>query len=135
MVRSSAQWSRSEIVVAATMIGIQAFAMWNDFGLPSFLLLLIAAPFLFGRTKWDGEISAYSVCNKDGHRIAGTFTAEQFDAQLRGVPRPDAPSPSQPTMNTIPFLARAPASIHFTERQRRAEAAAAAAERRMRVHL
>ena len=64
-------------------VALQAYATRSGFGGPCALLLLIIAPFVFGRDAWDGETSAYSVFN-GGRRIAGTFTAEQFDAQLRG---------------------------------------------------
>ena len=76
-----------------------------------------------------GEVSAYSVCNKDGTRIAGTYTAEQFDAQLRGGPRPDdaAVGPMAASSGGAPT----PAATAASPAERRARAAEAA-ERRAR---
>ena len=88
MVRAANAWSKRDLAIAAAAVALQAYATRSGFGGPCALLLLIIAPFVFGRDAWDGETSAYSVFN-GGRRIAGTFTAEQFDAQLRGGPRPD----------------------------------------------
>ena len=88
MVRAANAWSKRDIAIAAAAVALQAYATRSGFGGPCALLLLIIAPFVFGRDAWDGETSAYSVFN-GGRRIAGMFTAEQFDAQLRGGPRPD----------------------------------------------
>jgi hypothetical protein len=114
------------------MVALQAVGVRYGLGVPSGLLLLSVAPFVFGRRKWDGEVSAYSVCNDDGRRIAGTFTAEQFDAQLRGGPRPDdapaaatmprAPEPDRPAAPADPAARR---RLALAAAERRATAAAA----------
>ena len=79
MVRAANAWSKRDLAIAAAAVALQAYATRSGFGGPCALLLLIIAPFVFGRDAWDGETSAYSVFN-GGRRIAGTFTAEQFDA-------------------------------------------------------
>jgi len=133
MVRAANAWSKRDLAVAAAAVALQAYATRSGFGGPCALLLLIIAPFVFGRDAWDGETSAYSVFN-GGRRIAGTFTAEQFDAQLRGGPRPDdndgTAVPRRPEQQTTP----APVVDAATRRRRAAEAAerraqAAAAEK------
>ena len=134
MVRAANAWSKRDLAIAAA-VALQAYATRSGFGGPCALLLLIIAPFVFGRDAWDGETSAYSVFN-GGRRIAGTFTAEQFDAQLRGGPRPDDNAdagtavPRRPEQQTAP----APVVDAATRRRRAAEAAerrakAAAAEK------
>ena len=133
MVRSASQWSARDLGLAGAMVAVQAVGVRYGLGVPSGLLLLSVAPFVFGRRKWDGEVSAYSVCNDDGRRIAGTFTAEQFDAQLRGGPRPDdaaaaatmprAPEPDRPAAPADPAARR---RLALAAAERRAKAAAAA---------
>ena len=134
MVRAANAWSKRDLAIAAAAVALQAYATRSGFGGPCALLLLIIAPFVFGRDAWDGETSAYSVFN-GGRRIAGTFTAEQFDAQLRGGPRPDdnaeaVTAPRRSEQQTPP----APVVDAATRRRRAAEAAerrakAAAAEK------
>ena len=134
MVRAANAWSKRDLAIAAAAVALQAYATRSGFGGPCALLLLIIAPFVFGRDAWDGETSAYSVFN-GGRRIAGTFTAEQFDAQLRGGPRPDdnadaVAAPRSSEQQTPP----APVFDAATRRRRAAEAAerraqAAAAEK------
>ena len=133
MVRSASQWSARDLGLAGAMVAVQAVGVRYGLGVPSGLLLLSVAPFVFGRRKWDGEVSAYSVCNDDGRRIAGTFTAEQFDAQRRGGPRPDdapaaatmprAPEPDRPAAPEDPAARR---RLALEAAERRAKAAAAA---------
>ncbi|GAB0087525.1 uncharacterized protein DMENIID0001_018420 [Sergentomyia squamirostris] len=62
-----------------------AIAIELQFGLVFFLFSALAAVYLNTRTrpKHAGEISAYSVFNKDCHAIDGTLKAEQFEAELR----------------------------------------------------
>ena len=124
MVRAANAWSKRDLAIAAAAAALQAYATRSGFGGPCALLLLIIAPFVFGRDAWDGETSAYSVFN-GGRRIAGTFTAEQFDAQLRGGPRPDdndagTAAPRRPAeQQTAP----APVVDAATRRRHAAEAA------------
>lgn len=128
MVHAANAWSKRDLAVAAAAVALQAYAARNGVGGPCALLLLCIAPFVFGREAWQGETSAYSVFN-GGRRIAGTFTAEQFDAQLRGGPRPVDPAadaaaaPRRPAEQQIP----APVVVDAVTRRR---AAAEAAERR-----
>ena len=51
-----------------------------------FVLSLLILMYLNTETKprASNEASAYSVFNKDCERIDGTFTAEQFERELRG---------------------------------------------------
>ena len=132
MVRAANAWSKRDLAIAAAAVALQAYATRSGFGGPCALLLLIIAPFVFGRDAWDGETSAYSVFN-GGRRIAGTFTAEQFDAQLRGGPRPDDNAEAVTAPRREQQTAPAPVVDAATRRRRAAEAAerraqAAAAE-------
>ena len=83
MVRAaSSRWGLA--LAAAIFVAVQACAIAVDFGTPVGIVLAIVGIWTMGtRTKWEGEVSAYSVCNKDGKAILGGFTAEQFDAQMR----------------------------------------------------
>ena len=133
MVKSASQWSRRDLGIFVGMVALLIVSIQHGFGIPVGMLLLCVAPFVFGRDKWDGEVSAYSVMNSDGRRIAGTFTAEQFDAQLRGGPRPDdapaaatmprAPEPDRPAAPEDPAARR---RLALEAAERRAKAAAAA---------
>mmetsp|Transcript_19792 Transcript_19792/g.63650 ORF Transcript_19792/g.63650 Transcript_19792/m.63650 type:complete len:148 (+) Transcript_19792:69-512(+) len=78
--------------VATCMVALWYSALQRGFGLQAGLVLAMAAILLFGtREKARSEPSAYSVFNSGHARLAGQFTAEQFDAQLRGnAQRPDA---------------------------------------------
>uniref|UniRef100_A0A1B0FV46 Putative conserved plasma membrane protein n=1 Tax=Lutzomyia longipalpis TaxID=7200 RepID=A0A1B0FV46_LUTLO len=62
-----------------------AIAIELQFGVVFFLFSALAAVYLNTRTrpKQPGEVSAYSVFNKDCHAIDGTLKAEQFEAELR----------------------------------------------------
>ena len=133
MVRAANAWSKRDLAIAAAAVALQAYATRSGFGGPCALLLLIIAPFVFGRDAWDGETSAYSVFN-GGRRIAGTFTAEQFDAQLRGGPRPDDNAEAVTAPRREQQTPPAPVVDAATRRRRAAEAAerrgkAAAAEK------
>ncbi len=63
MVRAANAWSKRDLAIAAAAVALQAYATRSGFGGPCALLLLIIAPFVFGRDAWDGETSAYSVFN------------------------------------------------------------------------
>mmetsp|Transcript_19791 Transcript_19791/g.63647 ORF Transcript_19791/g.63647 Transcript_19791/m.63647 type:complete len:164 (+) Transcript_19791:69-560(+) len=94
--------------VATCMVALWYSALQRGFGLQAGLVLAMAAILLFGtrvrfadclgydpsslcQEKARSEPSAYSVFNSGHARLAGQFTAEQFDAQLRGnAQRPDA---------------------------------------------
>lgn len=54
-------------------------------GPPAIIVSIMIAMYVWGfREKWDGEEwSAYSVFNKGQQAIAGSFTAGQFDKQVR----------------------------------------------------
>mmetsp|Transcript_888 Transcript_888/g.2498 ORF Transcript_888/g.2498 Transcript_888/m.2498 type:complete len:177 (-) Transcript_888:91-621(-) len=68
------------------MAAVQAAAVRYGYGVPAFLVLAMVAIVVFGtREKAADEVSAYSVFNKGHSRLAGEFTAAQFDAQLRGT--------------------------------------------------
>ena len=126
MVKSSTQWDTRDRVLAVGMVGAWAVAVKYEVGIVVGLVCAIAAPFVFGRQKWKGEVSAYSVCNADGRRIAGTFTAEQFDAQLRGGPRPTddgAPARMGAVADDAAEAAPAPPDDPALRRRRAAEAA------------
>ena len=131
MVKSASQWSRRDLGIFVGMVALLIVSIQHGFGIPVGMLLLCVAPFVFGRDKWDGEVSAYSVMNSDGRRIAGTFTAEQFDAQLRGGPAPELNSSTAAAMppSAPAQQAPAPAAVDPAVRRRRA---LEAAERRAR---
>mmetsp|Transcript_2089 Transcript_2089/g.4951 ORF Transcript_2089/g.4951 Transcript_2089/m.4951 type:complete len:137 (-) Transcript_2089:43-453(-) len=97
--------------------------------LPYLLLCSIASMFVCGsRSQWgsDRTASAYSVFNEGGARLQGTFTSEQFDAQLRGRAAPTASAgPLKRARNED-----AGPGITAGEKDSRRAAAAAAAERR-----
>jgi len=127
MVHAANTWSKRDLAVAAAAVALQVYAARSGFGGPCALLLLCIAPFVFGREAWQGETSAYSVFN-GGRRIAGTFTAEQFDAQLRGGPRPVDPAADAAAAPRRPAEQQIPAPV--VEAVTRRRAAAEAAERR-----
>lgn len=98
---------------------------------PFLLLASIAALFSFGlREQWasDRSASAYSVFNEGGARLQGTFTAEQFDAQLRGG-RAQAETGGTPVRRAVPAEDSA-TRISDMDRVRMRAAAASAAARR-----
>ena len=85
------------------------------------------------REKFSNEetASAYSVFNKNQQSIAGSYTADQLDRQLRGgLGKKD-------TLSSIPAVSLVKQSkrieINETERLRRRNAAAEAAERRLQM--
>ena len=110
-------------------------ASLGGFGSLAALLSCFVALFAFGfREKWADEgLSAYSVFNPGGKNIPGSFTAQQLDYQLRGVyggavDDLDDGIAQPPMARTHSRLSE---KITVTERLRRREAAAAAAERRI----
>jgi len=111
-----------------------------DLGVVAFVGSVLLAIWVFGlRDKFASEetASAYSVFNRDGKAIAGGFTAQQLDRQLRGgalggtASNDDDPvHGSVATAVTATPKAEAAAKMSDAERLRRRTAAAAAAERR-----
>ena len=61
-------------------------------GPPAIIVSIIIAIYVWGlREKWSGEEwSAYSVYNKGQTAIAGSYTAAQFDKQVRVSESPSA---------------------------------------------
>jgi hypothetical protein len=93
----------------------------------------LLSSYLF-RQKWDGEVSAYSVFNEGQKAIPGTFTADQFDKQLRGTSNWEddndaAASSGVGDAKKTPRIQLE--SLTAVEKVRRREAALAAAEKRM----
>ena len=85
---SSKQVLGRALVVA--MVVVQVVAARSGIGVPVFLVLAMVGIVVFGtREKMKNEPSAYSVFNAGHSRLAGQFTAEQFDSQLRGQERPE----------------------------------------------
>jgi hypothetical protein len=67
-----------------------------EFGLHIIYVVLSGFALIFtnlGRRE-DGSLSAYAIFNPGGQRLAGEFTAEQFEGQLRGAPVARAPLPA-----------------------------------------
>ena len=96
---------------------------------PFLLVASIGSMFACGlRENWgsDRTASAYSVFNEGGARLQGTFTAEQFESQLRGRAAPtESAGPLKRARNDD-----AGPGITAGEQATRRAAAAAAAERR-----
>ena len=113
-----------------------------DLGVVAFVGSVLLAIWVFGlRDKFASEetASAYSVFNRDGKAIAGGFTAQQLDRQLRGgalggtasnANDDDPVRGSVAAADTATPKAEAAAKMSDAERLRRRTAAAAAAERR-----
>lgn len=57
------------------------FVHWG-FGPPFCMVSAIALIFLNLGERREGELSAYSVFNRDQYRLPGTFTAEQYEKEL-----------------------------------------------------
>ena len=111
------------------------FLLLHGFGVVAVILSIFVAIRIYGfRQKWDGEVSAYSVFNEGQKAIPGTFTADQFDKQLRGTSnweddndaaaRSGVGNTKQPSQIQLE-------SLTAVEKVRRREAALAAAEKRM----
>jgi hypothetical protein len=81
---------------AAAWLGGFLFFAWLEFGLVYCILSAIIALFTVGvgPTRRAGELSAYSVFNEGCETIPGSFTAEQFERQLRQDPNWSLPDPS-----------------------------------------
>jgi len=104
-----------------------------DLGVIAFVASIFAAIWIFGlREKWDGEVSAYSVFNRDGRGIAGGFTAQQLDRQLRGGIAPADDTAEDASIPTAGSSTRRQdvKEVSLDEKEKRRRAAAAAAERR-----
>eukprot|EP00628_Pelagophyceae_sp_CCMP2097_P017063 CAMPEP_0206839646 /NCGR_PEP_ID=MMETSP0975-20121206/21529_1 /ASSEMBLY_ACC=CAM_ASM_000399 /TAXON_ID=483370 /ORGANISM="non described non described, Strain CCMP2097" /LENGTH=87 /DNA_ID=CAMNT_0054382103 /DNA_START=54 /DNA_END=314 /DNA_ORIENTATION=- len=87
MVRAASDGQLRDLAVCGVLLALQFAAAHAGVGVPAGILLATAALFIFGfRDKWEGEVSAYSVFNAGGKRLPGTYTAEQYDAELRGIP-------------------------------------------------
>ncbi len=103
-------------------------------------LSLFLALYLFGfREKWSGEaVSAYSVYNRGGRALPGTFSAQQHDDEMRGlygtarIDRSGDSAPAGDGKTAAPLSTpRTVERVSDEERVRRRAAAAAAAERRL----
>ena len=67
------------------LVGIPtAVASYFGFGLPVFILSSIIQMFTGGtREKWGGEVSAWSLFNRDGRVLPGTLNAAHIDSEIR----------------------------------------------------
>jgi hypothetical protein len=110
---------------------------WTGFGVVAFCAAIFLSIWVFGlREKWASEetASAYSVFNKDGKAIAGGFTAQQFDRQMRGGIR-GSDDNDNAVFGSIAVAKTGndnmrESNLSDRERIRRRKSAAAAAERR-----
>jgi hypothetical protein len=135
MVRSSKERSAAFYGGCFTWFTTCIFLVNQDFGVLAFCGSVFLTIWFFGlREKFSSETtaSAYSVFNKNERSIAGTFTGQQLDRQLRGG---ISITTSENHLSTIP---KAQIGKSFTnlkivdkERLRRRKAAALAAERRI----
>ena len=74
-------------------VGVRVFAFvgiptgvasYFGFGLPVFILSAIIQMFTGGtREKWGGEVSAWSLFNRDGRVLPGTLNAAHIDSEIR----------------------------------------------------
>lgn len=135
MVRSSQERSPSFYAGILAWFVCCVVCVKNDLGVLVFCGSIFLSIWFFGlREKFSNETtaSAYSVFNNDQRAIAGSFTGEQLDRQLR-----NGSYTSEQKSSTIP-TARAGKSEKASkcndgERLRRRKAAALAAERRMQL--
>jgi hypothetical protein len=68
--------------IAAAWVAVwRLFVRW-EFGSPFCMVSAIALIFLNLGERKQGELSAYSVFNRDQYRLPGTFTAEQYEREL-----------------------------------------------------
>lgn len=111
----------------------------NDFGVIAFVTSVLLLIYVFGlREKFDNETtaSAYSVFNEDSQGITGGFTAAQLEQQLRGeLRKPNTDNGQIPVLASPSHKSFPRDIVDTTERLRCREAAAAAAERRLKLHI
>lgn len=136
MVRAAHERSNTFYIGWALWIITSLWLIQNDLGVVAFVGSCLGAIWFFGLRddKFDSEqtASAYNVFNKNGQAIAGSYTADQLESQLRGRPKEslltgkpvaehNVPSSKQPI---VPAMSK-------DEKLKRRRAAAAAAERRV----
>lgn len=79
----------TEVILQVTLwFTMWAFFTHLEFGAPYFVISLIYVLYRSLRTgpKEENRLSAYSVFNPNCERLDGTFTAEQFERELRYGP-------------------------------------------------
>jgi len=78
-------YSFNGILKAALWFSLWMFFVKIECGAVYFVISLILILYFSMKDseRGDGELSAYSVFNKNFERLDGTFTAEQFDNQIR----------------------------------------------------
>lgn len=138
MVRAATEKSHTYYIGCIAWIACAIWLMAKDFGVIAFTATILLCIWTFGlRDKFESEDapSAYSVYNRGGRAVVGSFTGKQLDRQLRGGMAVDSDD-DEPTGEGGPLAStrRAPTKEHTSEndRLRRRSDAAAAAERRMR---
>lgn len=87
--------SRFKVIAVKLVIWLLTFALFIKFEFGAIFFLVSVMYFIYSNTRTGSkntdEPSAYSVFNPDCQRITGTFTAEQFEQQLRfGSARQDS---------------------------------------------
>jgi hypothetical protein len=71
----------------AIWAGLFGLAVWTEWGLVFCILSLIVLVFLNLRTEESPDgVSAYSVFNRAGRALPGTFDARDVDAAIRNLP-------------------------------------------------
>jgi len=134
MVRAANERSTLFYVGCGAWLAAVILLVRADFGVIAFVGTVLGSIWVFGlREKWDGEVSAYSVFNRDGKGIAGGFTAQQLDRQLRGGLARDSAEDddaSIPVAGSSTSQQNKSETVGGDEKERRRKAAAAAAERR-----
>lgn len=72
-------FSRFEI---GAYLVFQFLAIYMELGVPFMITALLYAMFRNTSTRDEGDVSAYSVFNKNARRIGGSLTSEQIDGEI-----------------------------------------------------
>ena len=144
MVRAANERSRSFYVGCVIWCSCCFWLIKNDLGPIAFVGTVFLSIYAFGlREKFDSEetSSAYSVFNKGGKAIAGGFTGDQLERQLRGgiaheINSMDKPyrasGDSDSPLVTTSDKSTSKKTLSEKDKLKRRSAAAEAAERRFR---
>ena len=82
--------SRIELLLRVLAVAAPtAVGAYFGFGVPIFMLAIMGVLFTSNwatRTKWQKEVSPWSIYNADGKQLPGTLDAAKIDRELRGGP-------------------------------------------------
>ena len=131
MVRAANELSLGTKVFIALWIVVCVYLVHLDLGVIAFSFSILFAIYFFGlRDKFSNEqtASAYSIFNKDGKGIAGGFSSNQLERQLRGHANHDEATSGDIAEARI--QGEHQENVSEKQRLQRRKAAALAAERR-----